>query len=107
MQEQLAPLSACTEPDPTIAQRLERAEEALRQREEQLAAFIGQSAAGFGQVDLTGKFTFVNDRFCEISGRTRQDLLGLRMQDITHPDDLPRQHQLVRAGALWGRAVPL
>ncbi len=51
MREQLAPLSACTEPDPTIVQRLERAEEALRQREEQLAAFIGQSAAGFGQVD--------------------------------------------------------
>jgi PAS domain S-box-containing protein len=89
MQEQLTPLSACTEPDPMIAQRLERAEEALRQREEQLAAFIGQSAAGFGQVDLTGKFTFVNDRFCEISGRTRPELLGLRMQDITHPDDLP------------------
>ncbi len=94
MTEQLPPLSAWTSADSSLAQRLEQAEEALRQREEQLAALIGQSAAGFGQVDLTGKFTFVNDRFCEITGRTRQELLALRMQDITHPDDLPRNISL-------------
>lgn len=30
----------------------------------------------------------VNDRYCEIVGRTREDLMQLCMQDITHPDDL-------------------
>lgn len=63
--------------------------EALEEREAQLSAYISQSVAGFGQVDLTGLFTLVNDRFCEITGRTREELLGLRMQDITHPEDLP------------------
>ena len=63
---------------------------ALRERQEQLAAFISQSTAGFAQVDMRGNFTLVNDRFCEIAGRSRAQLLTLRMQDITHPDDLER-----------------
>jgi PAS domain S-box-containing protein len=65
------------------------AEEALREREEQLSAFIDQATAGFAQVDLSGRFKLVNDRFCEITGRSREELLTLRMQEITHPDDLP------------------
>ncbi|MBV8686967.1 MAG: PAS domain S-box protein [Alphaproteobacteria bacterium] len=66
------------------------AEEALREREGLLSAFIDQATAGFAQVDLSGVFTLVNDRFCEIAGRSREELLGLRMQDITHEEDLPR-----------------
>jgi PAS domain S-box-containing protein len=65
------------------------AEEALREREEQLSAFIDQATAGFAQVDLSGRFTLVNDRFCAIAGRSREELLGLTLQEITHPDDLP------------------
>jgi PAS domain S-box-containing protein len=67
-----------------------RAEQALREREEQLSAFISQTTAGFAQVDLDGRFTMVNQRFCEIVGRGEDELMTLRMQDITHPDDLPR-----------------
>ena len=66
------------------------AEEAVREREAQLAAFVSQTTAGLGQVDLDGRFTLVNDRFCEITGRSREDLLQLTMQAITHPDDLAR-----------------
>lgn len=64
------------------------AELALRDREAQLSAFINQATAGFGQVDLEGRFTLVNDRFCEIAGWSREELMSKRMQDITHPDDL-------------------
>ncbi len=66
------------------------AELALRERETQLSAFINQATAGFGQVDLDGRFTLVNDRFCEIAGWSREELLERTMQSITHPDDLPR-----------------
>jgi PAS domain S-box-containing protein len=65
------------------------AEEALREREEQLSAFVDQATAGFAQVDLTGRFTLVNDRFCEIAARSREELLATTLQEITHPDDLP------------------
>jgi len=65
------------------------AEQELREREALLSAFVNQATAGFGQVDLEGRFTLVNDRFCEIAGRSREQLLGMTMQEITHPDDLP------------------
>ncbi|NYT39180.1 PAS domain S-box protein [Sphingomonas sp. R-74633] len=66
------------------------AELALREREAQLSAFISQTTAGFAQVDLEGNFTLVNDRFCEIAGWSRDALMGMTMQQITHPDDLAR-----------------
>jgi PAS domain S-box-containing protein len=79
-----------------------QAEDALKEREEQLSAFIDQATAGFAQVDLQGTFTLINERFCEIAGRTRAELLQLRMQDITHPDDLvaniPKFDRAVREG---------
>ncbi|HEX8449424.1 MAG TPA: PAS domain S-box protein, partial [Allosphingosinicella sp.] len=53
------------------------AEEALRDREGQLSAFIDQAMAGFAQVDLSGRFTLINDRFCQIAGRSREELLEL------------------------------
>jgi PAS domain S-box-containing protein len=78
------------------------AEEALKEREGQLSAFIEQATAGFAQVDLSGRFTLVNDRFCEIAGRSREELLTLTLQQITHPDDLPANvakfEKAVRAG---------
>jgi PAS domain S-box-containing protein len=64
------------------------AELALREREAQLSAFIAQTTAGFAQVDLGGRFTLVNDRFCEIAGWSQAELMGMTMQQITHPDDL-------------------
>ncbi|MDF7774719.1 PAS domain S-box protein [Sphingomonas sp. AOB5] len=66
------------------------AELALRDREAQLSAYISQSTAGFAQVDLEGCFTLINDRFCEIAGWSRDELMGQTMLSITHPDDLKR-----------------
>ncbi len=70
------------------------AELSLREREAQLSAFISQSTAGFSQVDMEGRFTLVNDRFCEIAGWSREELMGMRMLDITHPDDRGTNAQL-------------
>ncbi|MDV3457492.1 PAS domain S-box protein [Sphingomonas sp. HF-S4] len=70
------------------------AELALRDSEAQLSAFIAQSTAGFAQVDLDGRFTLVNDRFCEIAGWSREELMAMRMLEITHPDDRGRNRPL-------------
>ncbi|MGH6926722.1 MAG: PAS domain S-box protein, partial [Dongiaceae bacterium] len=73
-----------------------RAEELLRSREERLSSIFAQASVGFAEIDVTGRFTMVNDRYCAIMGRRRQELLQLRMQDITHPDDLARNLPLFK-----------
>lgn len=65
-----------------------RAEAAVRERESRLRAVFDQAAAGLARTDLAGRFIEVNDRYCAIVGRSREELLSLRMQDLTHPDDL-------------------
>ena len=78
------------------------AELALRSQEAHLSAFFNQSAAGMTETDSTGRFVRVNDRFCQITGRSREELLGLRMQDITHPQDLPANLPLFNEAAQGG-----
>src|SRR5207249_1032818 len=62
--------------------------EALRESEERFHAIFTQATAGIAQTDLDGRFVLVNKRYCDITGRSAKQLLGLHMQEITHPDDL-------------------
>ena len=78
------------------------AERALRDREAHLSAFFAQSVAGMSETDSTGRFLRVNDRFCAIAGRSREELTRLRMHDITHPDDLPGNVPLFDRAAAGG-----
>ena len=61
-------------------------EQALRASEERFARIFEQTAVGIIQCELDGQFLLVNNRFCEITGRTAEELLTLRVPDITHPD---------------------
>jgi PAS domain S-box-containing protein len=79
-----------------------QAEAASRQSEARLHALVDQAWAGIAQVDLNGRFTEVNDRYCDMVGRSREELLGRLMQDITHPDDLPANLPLFQAAAEQG-----
>jgi len=72
-------------------------EMALCESETRFAAIFDQITAGIAQTDRTGRFILVNDRYCEITGRSREALLELRMQDITHPEDLPANFEKFRA----------
>jgi len=63
-------------------------EAALRKSETRLQSLVEQAWAGIAQVDLEGRFVEVNDRYCAMVGRSRAELLGMRMQDLTHPEDL-------------------
>jgi PAS domain S-box-containing protein len=74
-----------------------RTEEALRASEERLRSVFAQTLSGIAETDLTGRFLRVNRRYCEIAGRSEQELLGLHMQDITHPQDLPNNAEQFRA----------
>jgi PAS domain S-box-containing protein len=82
-----------------------RAEAALQASEARLSAIFAQASAGIALTDLEGRFTLVNDRYLEIVGRTRAELTsGLRMQDISDPDDLAANLPPFRALASGGPA---
>lgn len=74
--------------------KAKQAEQALRESEQRFRSVFEQSTAGIAQVDVGGRIVLVNDRYCEIVGRPRDALLGLPMQDLTHPDDLARNLEL-------------
>ena len=62
--------------------------ESLRIGAERLRVMYDRAPLGIFETDLEGRFQRVNDKFCELTGRSREMLLALRSQDITHPDDV-------------------
>lgn len=40
-------------------------------------------------MDTSGRYLLVNDCYCRMLGRSREQLLNASVQDFTHPDDLP------------------
>jgi len=64
------------------------AEKALKDSEEQFRATFEQAAVGVAHVGLNGQWLRVNSRLCELVGYSREELLALTFQDITHRDDL-------------------
>ncbi len=71
-----------------------RAEEALRGSELQFRSMFDLAASGMTLLDArTGCFIQVNDRFCEITGYSRDELMRLSPIEITHPDDRVRDQE--------------
>jgi PAS domain S-box-containing protein len=68
----------------TVAQKV------LRESERRLSAIFAQAAVGLSEIGPDGRFRMVNDQLCSLLGRTREELLRLNVQDVTHPDDLAR-----------------
>jgi PAS domain S-box-containing protein len=65
-----------------------RAEEALRDSEERYRTIFELTEVGAAEVTTDGAFIRVNDAFCEFTGYSRDELLGLGFGDITCPEDL-------------------
>jgi diguanylate cyclase (GGDEF)-like protein/PAS domain S-box-containing protein len=72
-----------------IGQFLQRkqAEVVLRAGAEQFRAIFEQAAVGITRVDLNGVLVEVNQKFCDMLGYAKDELLGRTVQEITHPDD--------------------
>jgi len=84
--------------DTTIKRFLGRSiDGALRDSEERFRATFEQAAVGINHADPDGRFVRVNQKFCEITGYTREELLVRRFQDITHPEDLQVEQYYVRS----------
>lgn len=59
----------------------------LRQSEKRHADMIEQAAIGLAHVNDEGRYVHVNRWLCELLGYTRDELLGMTVKQISHPDD--------------------
>jgi PAS domain S-box-containing protein len=60
----------------------------LRESEQRFRLAMTHAPIGMALVGLDGSFVEVNDRLCELLGRSRESLLASTFQNITHVDDL-------------------
>jgi PAS domain S-box-containing protein len=63
-----------------------QADQTLRENEERLRAIFDYAGIGLAEA-AEGRFIAVNDRFCEILGYARDELLGKTVPELTAPDD--------------------
>jgi PAS domain S-box-containing protein len=70
------------------------AEEALKERDQLLAATYENADIGISQADAEGRLIRVNESLCQITGYTREELLSRTFFDLTHPDDRERDRSL-------------
>jgi diguanylate cyclase (GGDEF)-like protein/PAS domain S-box-containing protein len=74
-----------------LYQELKETETSLRGSESRFRAIFEKAAVGVAEIEIgTGRFLTVNRWFCELVGRTEEELLVTTFHAITHPDDLHR-----------------
>ena len=86
-----------------ILQRSAALEQALRESEQLYRSTFELAALGVAQVSPSGRFLRVNDKLAEITGYSKDELLKMTFQEITHPEDLGEdvsQGEQVKSGAL-------
>ena len=68
-----------------------------------LLATFEQAAVGIAHLTLDEDWISVNQRFCQITGYTREEILQINVEDLTHPEDVERSLDFlrrIRAGEL-------
>jgi PAS domain S-box-containing protein len=73
------------------------AELALRESEDKFRATVEQANVGIAHVGLDGEWLLVNQKLCDIVGYTREELLTGNFRQLTHPDDLESDLELVES----------
>jgi PAS domain S-box-containing protein len=78
------------------------AAEALKARELHLATVFGQTMVGIIHRDMKGRVLMVNQRFCDLVGRSKEELNHTTVADVTYHEDawwsLPLLDHHIRRG---------
>ncbi|PHM19574.1 MAG: PAS domain S-box protein [Curvibacter sp. PD_MW3] len=77
---------------------IRRSEQALRQSEQHFRTMIEQTVMGIF-VRRDNRFVYVNPRFCEMAGRSKEELLGHEIWQFTGQD----ADNIARIRAAWAR----
>lgn len=79
-----------------IHEALQQSQQDLQQQEQRWNATYEHAAIGIVEIDAEGRFLRVNESICDITGLTREELLGWRLFVRTHPDDRDVDEELYR-----------
>ena len=79
-----------------VYEALAQSQQDLRQQEQRWNATYEHAAIGIVEIDAEGRFLRVNESICDITGLTREELLGWRLFVRTHPDDRDVDEDLYR-----------
>ncbi|MBE0514294.1 PAS domain S-box protein [Sulfurimonas sp.] len=67
--------------------------------------YVFEGKVAVSQTDLDGNITFVNRKFCEISGYARDELIGRSHDIIRHPDveeaTFEKMWKTLKSGQVW------
>lgn len=80
-----APLHIISQVMDVTAQR--QAERALRETERRANMLARQVPVGIYETDLTGACTFVNERWCQLTGYSPEQVVGQPWDMVAHPED--------------------
>lgn len=80
------------------------AEQALKSSESRLSAIFDYSPVGLCEISMQGEFLRVNGELCKMLGRSRDELLGMNVTDITHPEDV--EHTKAALAHLTETGIP-
>jgi PAS domain S-box-containing protein len=81
-----------------------QAEWALRKSEEKYSTLVENSLTGI-YIDQDGKVAFANNRFAEIYGYSRDEVVGLDTRNLVHPEDRAFTNN-IRSKRLRGEQAP-
>lgn len=90
-----------------LAESVAAREAELSESERKFREAFDLVGVGLTQIDRDGCFTLVNRRFCEMLGYTREELIGKRFVDVTHPDDQRDDEALIHNTVELRRAAPI
>jgi len=66
------------------------AEIALQESRERFQKIVSQAATGVVEMDVAGRITLVNQKYCDMLGYSEEELLGRWIIDVTAPDSVPK-----------------
>lgn len=75
---------------------LSETQEKFRQAEQRLASYFETPLLGFATSSPDGKWLTVNDKFCDMLGYSREEMVNQPWAFFTHPDDLPQNQKLFK-----------
>ncbi|MFC4931239.1 PAS domain S-box protein [Massilia sp. GCM10023247] len=80
----------------TLEERVASGTADLRRSQAHLESLFEQTAAGIAETALDGRVLRANQTFCRIVGRTHDEVAGMPLEALVHPEDLEENLALFR-----------